>query len=378
MLCTSKAHLHMPYFTFNSGVHFYSKPSQNFHRAHDELLRQDNQQQLQYSQSNTSKQTNYPQTSSTRRYPDQSGPGRVVRPPAPPHLSPPKVKTPHGYFPSAGRAISNTSAYNSDRYYDENMSAYPRIMQYQHAQPEYPPRVPYPYPEYTESDQVARELLWSSPTYGSQYPRPYNYNQEGDALFGTTEIMKPNGPLPRGQASFKVPSQNEFLRSSDSRNQRGYPSMSTEHGYPFTYSQKEMFPQEYYDAYHFESNSIPSRQAPRFHNPIPADSGLNIDASAFHPANTNPGGRMMPNSIDSEKADPYNLANLSRHAPQTIRDNSRGSYVTSETNRPHNIDIHDHTDDIHGPDVVSGLIDPSLSSDTEHQEEIAETNTHEY
>lgn len=358
----------------SSGVHFYSKPSQNFHRAHDELLRQDNQQQLHHSQSTKTKQANFSQTSSTRRYPDHSSAGRVVRPPTQ-HLL--RTPTPQGYNPQTGRVMSNTS-YHPNRFYEENMNTYPRIMQYQQG-PDFLQRTAFPYPDYIESDQ----LLWTSPTaYASQYPRPYNFNQTNTVLGSSETIILPDETQSRGfgrESTFNLydsTTSSEFLRSSNPQNQKAYPPMSTEDVYPLAYPPKEMFPQEYYEvgANQFEFSSIQSQRS----YSMSADSGLNIEASSFHPANSKP-GHVMSNPDGSENPDPYHLASIPRHGSQSIHDNSRGSYVTSETERPLNLDINERsTDDNPGPDVISVLIDRSLSLDTEHHEIIAETDTHEY
>jgi hypothetical protein len=121
----------------------------------------------------------------------------------------------------------------------------------------------------------------------------------------------------------------------------------------------------------------------RYSNVMPAESGLNIEASAFLPSNSNrsSSSRMgqlpnMPQTVDH-----YNLAALDRNGPRLVvaggsLENARvvSSYVvSSETERIHHRNIGDDP----RVDDLSDFIDRSLSpADTEqHRHVTAETET---
>jgi hypothetical protein len=314
---------------------------------------------------------------------------------------PARVRNPQSYPTSAaGRGISNPSSPYVNpppppRYYEDSIGGgYPRIMQYQHEQqpqPEYAPRAPFPpYSEFQDPvDPHSRGLFWSPPNgYNSGYPRSYDYIQD-DLLFGpTNDAMK----LPdqkrapqRGGGDVSYPHQqqqlydlaahpHEFLRSPYQAAAYGYPlSNGHQHGHVLAtgsaspagegYPPKEIFPQEYYDptdtSQELESSSAPSRHMGRYNNAMPAESGLNIEASAFLPSNASRMGGHLP-------IEHYNSGSHHAVLPQEPLENARvpSSYVSSETELMHNRNLDD--DSVGAEGGLSDLIDRSLSPDTEH------------
>lgn len=257
-------------------------------------------------------------------------------------------------------------------------------MQYQHEQQQ--PRAPFPsYPDFQEPmDPLSRGLFWPSSNAYSGYPRPYDYIQE-DLLLDPTEAMSladQKRATQRGGNTYpqlyEPANPNEFLRSPALSNGHGHPQQSIS-----SFASKEIFPQEYYDHsitdHELESSSSVSSQMGRYSHAIPAESGLNIEASAFLPSSANRSSvhmsqlPHMPQTVDQ-----YNLMAMDRNGPRHVVQGSLAenvrvpSYVSSETEMIHHRNIGDDPQ----ADDLSEYIDHSLSpSNTDHHHVVSETET---
>jgi hypothetical protein len=285
--------------------------------------------------------------------------------------------------------MAPSSPYHAGRYYEESHNPSPRIMQYQHEhQPEYPPRMPFAYSDYLGQDPLSRGQLWA-PSNG--YAHELTPEEQ---LFGVGEVMKMNegvhthtrgGLAPRDLVYnlYEAHSPNEFLRSSmPPQSQKIYAPLSLGGPlYPPVYAPREMFPQEYYEtapasqtqASHSAHESSPDRHLGRY---SATESGLNIEASAFLPANASRPDLLMPFPPMSMTMPPPDFAfrgldsSGQRHPGGQSGGGSlevqRVSYAPS-TESDRKIELADQANlDSPGPGSLSDLLDRSLSSEPEH------------
>jgi hypothetical protein len=264
-------------------------------------------------------------------------------------------------------------------------------MQYQHEQQhEYPPRQPFTYSDHLGQETLSRGQLWPPNGYGREFTPE-------EQIFGVNEAMKMNeGVLARGLPPrdlsynlYEAHSPNEFLRSFMPQSQKIYAPLSL--GGPLypppVYTPREMFPQEYYETTGSQSEaSAQEVSADRYLGRYSAtESGLNIEASAFLPANATRPDLLMP-------FPPMNLShpdfafrgldhtNVARHpgGQGSPLETQRVSYAPS-TESDLKIELADQANlDSAGPGSLSDLLDRSLSSEPEHPQESTETDPHGY
>lgn len=306
-----------------NGVHFFSKPSQNFHRAQEELIRQENHQHLQQS---THNHIPYQQTSApSRRYQDPPiGMGRMPRQ-LPPRLS----------YPSSGSGQTPTPYHSLQRSFDEGPRGHPRIMQYQHDPPSgsfspalYLTKPPY-YQDFFSEGEGGIGLyrgqsgmgVFGGPGGAGWIGSSNGYQRSTD--FGNEDFLY----LPPHQTGRNGLGMNDFRRDP-----RGEPRIPPRHdGSPYTIhtgdfgtntqvygsGSKEIFPQEYYEqaisppscydlplrGVALTSVTADAGTSGSYHtqtSQVQAESGLNIEASAFLPSSVTanrPAGTGRPSHL---------------------------------------------------------------------------------